>query len=115
MKKVIIVLALFSCLTLFLFVKSCVINDTKPEDCAVITTTITKIEEATSYDIAFYNDEGDLFYINRGLEQGLNLDDLNAAVLNKSVTLHLPKLMFGVSGHIAQLEVDNDTIYTEFD
>ena len=47
---------------------------------------------------------------------GLNLDSLNAKVLNKSVTLHLPKLMGGLitSEHIAQLAVVNEVIFTEF-
>ena len=40
--------------------------------------------------------------INRRLECGLNLDSLNAKVLNKTVTLHMPKLWLGTSEHIAQ-------------
>lgn len=59
---------------------------------------------------------GDHFFINRGLERGLNLEDLNAFVLNKIVTLHLPKLLGGsvTSEHIAQLAVGEDAIFTEF-
>jgi len=47
---------------------------------------------------------------------GLNLDSLNAIVLNKTVTLHLPKLLGGLvtSEHIAQLKVGEEIIFTEF-
>ena len=69
---------------------------------------ITKITEGPSYDIVFHDDGTDYFYINRGLEHGLNLDSLNAKVLNKTVTLHLAKIMGGItSEHISQLVVGN--------
>ena len=62
----------------------------------------------------FHDNGTDDYYINRGLEHGLNLDSLNAKVLNKTVTLHLPKLMFGTSKHIAQLAIGDEIIFTEF-
>ncbi|MEM5563684.1 hypothetical protein WNY78_01140 [Psychroserpens sp. AS72] len=98
------------CLSLF----SCVIQNPQPEECDIVTIKITKITEGSSYDIVF--NKGDLgsFYINRGLENGLNLDSLNAKVLNKTVTLHLPKLFYGTSKHIAQLAIDDEIIFTEF-
>jgi hypothetical protein len=69
---------------------------------------ITKITEGPYYDIVFHDDGTDYFYINRGLEYGLNLDSLNAKVLNKTVTLHLAKIMGGItSEHISQLVVGN--------
>lgn len=103
-----------SCLILFLSVTSCVITNPKPEDCVVQTVTIQKILEGTANDIVFYDTGTDRYYINRGLERGLNLDSLNAKVLNKTVTLHLPKLVLGTSEHIAQLAVDDVIIFTEF-
>ena len=94
---------------------SCIINNTKPEDCVVQTVKIIKITAGPSYDIVFHDDGTDFFYINRGLEQGLNLDSLNAKVLNKTVTLHLAKIFGGItSEHISQLAVDDDIIFTEF-
>lgn len=95
---------------------SCIINNPKPEDCVVQTVKIKKITEGTSYDIVLHDDGTDRYYINRGLEQGINLDSLNAQVLNKTVTLHLAKVLGGItSEHISQLTVNGDTIYTEFD
>ena len=96
-------------------IMSLTIKDPKPEKCVVESKTIVKISERSSYDIVFSDAGGDMYYINRGLEQGLNLDSLNAKVLNKTVTLHLPKLWLGTSEHIAQLAVDDEIIYTEFD
>jgi len=103
------------CLSLFLMFKSCVINNSQPEDCEVVEVTIKKITEGSSYDIVFHDTGTDYYYINRGLEQELNLETLNAKVLNKTVTLHLPKLLFGTSEHIAQIAIRDDIIFTEFD
>ena len=106
------VLALF--LSVFLVLKSCIISNPQPENCEVVEVTIKKITEGSSYDIVFHDTGTDFYYINRGLEQGLNLDSLNAKVLNKTVTLHLPKLLFGTSEHIAQIAIDDEIIFTEF-
>lgn len=102
-------------LSVFLVFKSCVINNPQPEECEIVDVTIKKITEGSSYDIVFHDDGTDYYYINRGLQQGLNLDSLNAKVLNKTVTLHLPKMLFGTSEHIAQMALGNDIIFTEFD
>lgn len=106
-------------LTIFLFsvlvFKSCVIVNPAPENCKIVDVTIKKITEGPSYDIVFHDNKTDYFYINRGLEQGLNLETLNAKVLNKTVTLHLPKMLFGTSEHIVQMAIGDEIIYTEFD
>ena len=80
------------------------------------TETIISIKEGSTFDIAFSDTHGDHYFINGGLEMGLNLDSLNAKVLNKTVTLHLPKLLGGqvISEHIAQLRVGEEMIFTEF-
>lgn len=98
-----------------LTLKSCIINHPKPEACEVIEITVTDILEGSSFDIVFKDSGTDRFYINRGLEQGLSIEVLREKVLNKKVTLHLPKLFFGTSEHIAQLAVEGDVIFTEFD
>lgn len=94
--------------------KSCVIKDPKPEDCLVKEITVSDIYEGTSYDIVLKDNGTDAYYINRGLENGLTIEGLKATVLNKKVTLHLPKFTIGTSEHIAQLAIGNDLIYTEF-
>lgn len=92
------------------------VNNPKREDCVIETVKITKITEGSSNDIVFHDDGTDFYYINRGLEKGFNLDSLNAKILNKTVTLHLPKLLGGfvTSEHIAQLAIENEIIFTEF-
>jgi len=94
---------------------SCVVNNPKAENCEIVSVRIIKIHEGTSSNMVFIETSGDGYYINRGLEQNLNLDTLNAAVLNKTVTLHLPKFIIGASRHIAQLAIDDEVIFTEFD
>jgi len=118
MKKTILLFALIFCMTiggiLLLMISNSVIKNPVAKKCYVQTERIIKIAEVTSSDIVFSDTHGDHYYINRGLERGLNLDSLNAKVLNKTVTLHLPKLWFGTSEHIAQLTVDNEVIFSEF-
>ncbi len=93
-----------------------IIENPKTETSNIETRRIFKISAGTSNDIVFTDAQGDHYYINRGLERGLNLDSLNAKVLNKTVTLHLAKILGGfvTSEHIAQLSVDGQIIYTEF-
>lgn len=102
--------------TLLVICTSCIITNPKPEECVVENVKITRITEGPSNDIVFHDDGTDFYYINRGLERGLNLDSLNTKVLNKRVTLHLPKLFGGVvtSEHIAQLAIEDEIIFTEF-
>lgn len=104
----------FFVLALSLTFTACIIQNPQPEECDVEIETIIKIQEGPSYDIIFSDADGDHYYINRGLERGLNLDSLNAKVLNKTVTLHLPRLFFGTSEHIAQLAIGDEVIFTEF-
>ncbi len=94
--------------------KSCIIQDPKPEECEVVTTTIIGIKAGTSFDIYLYDNNGDYYYINRGMERGLEIPNLKKKLLNKQATMHLPKFAFGTSEHIAQLTVDGDTLFTEF-
>ena len=114
MKKLLVYISIiiFICITAV----SCVSHKPEPEECHVQTETIINIKEGTSNDIVFSDSHGDHYYINRGLEMELNLDSLNAKVLNKTVTLHLPKLLGDLvtSEHIAQLKVGEEIIFTEF-
>ncbi len=102
-----------SCCLLF---ASCIIQNPKSEACEVVQIKVIHISEGGVKAIVFHNEGKDQFYyINRGLEQGLNLDSLKTKVLNKTVTLHLAKVLGGrTSSHIAQLAFNNDVIYTEF-
>ena len=99
----------------FLALKSCIIQNPKPDECVVVEVKVTKITEGGVKDIVFHDDGTDFYYINRGLEQGLNLDSLKTKVLNKTVTLHLAKVLGGItSEHISQMTLGDEIIYTEF-
>ncbi|WP_299114648.1 hypothetical protein [uncultured Winogradskyella sp.] len=98
-----------------LMLKSCIIQNPKPEECIVVKVKVTRITEGGVKDIVFYDDGTEFYYINRGLEQGLNLDSLKTKVLNKTVTLHLAKVLGGItSEHISQMTLGDEIIYTEF-
>ena len=108
-KKPLVILLLYC-----LLFTSCIIQNPRPENCVEVKTTITNIKEGSTFDIVFF-DSSDRYYINRGVEKGLNLDSLNTKVLNKTVTLHLAKIIGNVTTeHIVQLVVEEDTIYSEF-
>ena len=119
MKKILLyfsTVALLAVIAAIFLLKSFTINKPEPVDCDVLNVKIVQIEEGTSHDIVFKDEDFGSFYINRGLERGLNLDSLKTQVLNKTVTLHLAKIMGGLvpSDHIAQLKVGGDTLFTEF-
>ncbi len=103
-----------SLLVLPLLFSSCIIQYPKPEDCDVKEIVVTRIYEGGTLDIVFAEENGDFYYINRGLEQGYTLSELEETVLNKKVTLHLAKVITGTSNHIAQLAMDDEIIFTEF-
>lgn len=94
--------------------KGSIIQNPSPEDCELREMTVSSIYEAGVKDIVFANANGEFYYINRGLERGLTLAEMEQKVLNKKVTLHLANTLIGTSNHIAQLAVENDVIFTEF-
>lgn len=94
--------------------KGLIIQNPNPEDCQLKEMTVSKIYEGGVKDIVFANENGDFYYINRGLERGLTLAEMEEKVLNKKVTLHLANTIMGTSNHIAQLAIENDVIFTEF-
>jgi len=85
---------------LYMTAASAAINGLTNEKCKIQTETIIKISEGTSNDIVFSDN---------------HLDSLKTKVLNKTVTLHLPKLFGGaiISEHVAQIAVDDNIIFTE--
>ena len=106
---------LFILLGVAFLLSSCVINNPTPEECEILEITVTNISKGTSNDIVIKDNGTDYFYINHGLENGLSVGDLTNKLLNKKVTLHLPKYWIGTSEHIAQLTVNDEVIFTEFE
>jgi len=107
-KKSILILAVIAIL------HSCIVVGSEPEKCDVKQIEVTKVYEGGVKDIVFEEDNGDFYYINRGLERGFTLEELRKRVQNKKVTLHLAKTLVGSSNHIAQLAIEDTIIFTEF-
>ncbi|MEM7085375.1 MAG: hypothetical protein AAF489_04290 [Bacteroidota bacterium] len=114
MKKFRLLFLIIPVLAAVFLLKGLIIQSPNPEDCELKEMTVSKIYEGGVKDIVFANANGDFYYINRGLERGFTLAEMEQKVLNKKVTLHLAKTVLGTSNHIAQLAVENDVIFTEF-
>lgn len=118
MKKILIVLVIAIPLVVggaYFLANGIIIRNTTPEGCEVKELVVTKVYEGGVKDIVFENTEGDFFYINRGLERGYTLEGLETQVLNKKATLHLAKVLNGMtSNHISQLAVEGKVLFTEF-
>ncbi|GAB5398745.1 MAG: hypothetical protein Aureis2KO_03300 [Aureisphaera sp.] len=117
MKKAVKYIALFLVFLIPLLLYSWVIVNPKPENCEVLEITASKVYEGGDKDIMVAAPNGDFYYINRGLEQGLTIEGIKKKIKNKKVTLHLPKQLFGAvtSNHIAQLTCRDEIVFTEFE
>lgn len=92
---------------------------TSEEKCIVSEGKLDSVEEGTSYDI-YLSLEGDekRYYINRGIEQGLSVEDLKKQLLGKTVRLRYPIYWtlldpFGKTKHIAKLEYQDQVLFSE--
>ena len=114
MKKFRFLLLIIPIAVVIFLLKGIIIQNPNPEDCLRKELTVSSIYEGGVKDIVFANANGDFYYINRGLERGLTLAEMEEKVLNKKVTLHLANTLIGTSRHIAQLAVENEVVFTEF-
>jgi len=68
--------------------------------------------------ISLENSEG-ILYVNRGLENGLNLSELSKSLVGNEVKLYYAKHWSLLNPnmkmkHITQIEFRSDTLYSEF-
>ena len=93
----------------------------KEEDCQSLKGTVTGIYEAGVKDVVFkLQGEDKEFYINRGLETGLELEKLRADLINKEIRILYPKYWTPLDPlnsfrHISKLEYQGKIIYSEID
>ena len=86
------------------------------EKALVVEGTVTSIREGGEKDIVFYlKDHPTRFYINRGLENGLDLETLRNELLGKRVTIKYPKYWTPLDWnnevkHLSKLET-KDTVW----
>ncbi|MBO3697206.1 hypothetical protein [Roseivirga sp. E12] len=79
---------------------------------------VSNIYEGGENDIVFkLRESNDMFYINRGLEQGLNIDDLKKRLLGNQITVKYPEywslLSNGTSHHISKVEYKGEVVFSE--
>ena len=82
--------------------------------------TIDHIFEAGEFDIVFtIRESGKHYYINRGIEQGLSVEDLRDKLLNQKVTIKYPEFwsLMGSENvnHLSKLIFRDQVIYTELE
>lgn len=81
---------------------------------------VVSITEGGVKDACFYLEaDSCCYYINRGLEKGLNIEDLQSRLLNKEVTINYANYwsLFNVaakSKHVNQLEYGDSIVFTEW-
>jgi hypothetical protein len=87
------------------------------KDCLIVQGSVIEINEAGVKDIVFtITGQDKTFYINRGLERGLELQKLRAELIDKEVTIKYPKYwtpLGNSSKHISKVESAGRTIFTE--
>ena len=90
-------------------------------ECEVTTGIVTDLFEGGEKDIVFrLRGDKRAFYINRGIEKGLILSDLQDRLSGKEVTFKYPKYWSPLDPasravHLSKVEFDGITIYAEFD
>ncbi len=95
------------------------VRDVQPNDVMRIEGIVDDIQEGTSFDIVItLKNDTHHYYINRGLQYNIDMDQLRSDALNKKVTL------FGIKrwtiftqdsnmGHISKLMINNEVIFNE--
>ena len=80
---------------------------------------VKSIFEGGVKDVVFVlEDQASRFYINRGLENGLNLNDLQNRLVGKEVIIKYPSYWTPFDAnkrirHLSKLEVDGEVIFDE--
>lgn len=90
-------------------------------DCLIVKGTVIDLYEAGTKDVCFkLQGEDRVFYVNRGLERGLDLEKLKLELINKEITIKYPKHWtpldpFNSIRHISKIESVGQTIFSEID
>ena len=117
MKKIVLYTALAGCLVILILAFRPV--SMKKEHSSSISGIVKSIETGESHDIVFrLAGNNTFYYINRGVESGLSIQDLSDKLLNQEVTLSYSDrwspLPHGGSRHITQLIKGEVILYSEF-
>ena len=88
-------------------------------DCLSLRGLVTEINESGTKDVSFkLQGINKTFYVNRGLERGLDLDKLRGTLINEEIEIKYPKYWTPLDPtnsirHISKIECKGQTIFTE--
>jgi len=89
------------------------------DEALVVTGVVESVHEGTSFDVVIrLVDQSRRYYINRGLERGLSMHDLEDKLVGKEAILKYPKYWTpldwnGSTVHISKVEVGDEVIFNE--
>ncbi len=90
------------------------------ENCEKITGEVINVFKGSGKNDIVINlkNDGNYYYVNRGLERGLNLEALQTQLINNNITLYYVKHWslldpYNKTRHVARLDFDGNKIYNE--
>jgi hypothetical protein len=92
---------------------------TSEADCKILNATVADVYEQGTNDVVLKLQGDDrTFYVNRGLERGLNLQKLKTELIGREITLKYPDYWTPLdpgktSIHVSKIEVAGRTVFTE--
>ncbi len=95
------------------------VRNVQPEDVLKIEGIVTDIKEAPGFDIVITLENDDhYYYINRGLQLNLTIEELQRELLNKKATLYSIKrwTIFTQDrnmGHVSKLMIEDKVLFNE--
>ncbi len=90
------------------------------KECIALKGTVSGIYEGGVHDVIFkLKEHKQTFYVNRGLEHGLNIAKLKSQLINKEITVKYPDywaplVSMDLTRHICKIELEGQTLFTEF-
>ena len=91
-------------------------------DCLIVKGTVLEVFEGGTKDVIFrLQGQDKMFYINRGLERGFDLEKLKMEFINKEITIKYPDywrplmLLDNSFVHISKIESGGSTVFSEID
>lgn len=91
------------------------------KDCLSLKGIVVEIYEGGVKDVVFrLQGQNQIYYVNRGLERGLDLGQLRSALTNRVVTIKYPKYWTPLDPgnsvrHISKIEYEGRTLFTELE
>lgn len=118
MKKVVLVIGILFLVVAILIFRPVPIPATLKK-CEKVEGEVASIYEAGVKDVVFVlRDDDKRYYINRGLENGLNLDTLRQDLLTENISIYYPRYWTPLDWnnrvkHLSHLTFQEQVIYTE--